>query len=503
MTPSSPSSKPNEGASRAATDSLRGRAVRAAAFVLGAFGTLQALRLLANVILTRLLYPEAFGLMGLVLVFLIGLHLFSDIGIGPSVVQSERGSDASFLNTAWTIQVVRGVLLWLVGLALSYPFAAFYDDPRLGPLLFAANTTSLITGFQSTKINLADRNLDQRRLAMLDLTCHFVGIAVTIGLAYAFRSIWALVAGSLTTDVVRTVMSHLWLPGPSTRFNYEPAHARSLVRFGKWIFLSTLLSFVVTQCDRLLFGKLVDRGTFGVYQTGANIAAVVPMALAMLASRILFPVYSRIVHSGGDIRRIAADVRRPVLVTGGFLLSCLAAGGPLVIRILYDARYHAAGWVVQLLAVGAWFALVESTNTHLLLATGRSSLMAAANASKLLGIVACVSVGYAHFGFPGAVGGYAAADACKYLFSAAMARKLRLANLPQDVTMTAWFAVSTLVGVAWVDRAGAWTESDLVAALLLGGVVAACWAPWAFALRASHLASAPGARVGAAPSGSS
>ncbi len=92
--------------------SLRGLALRGSIWTLGGYGASQVLRLAGNLVLARLLFPEAFGLSALVGVFMVGLAMFSDVGIGPSVIRSHRGDDADFLNTAWTIQVIRGLVLW-------------------------------------------------------------------------------------------------------------------------------------------------------------------------------------------------------------------------------------------------------------------------------------------------------------------------------------------------------------------------------------------------------
>ena len=101
--------------------SLTARALRSALFTLGGFGSAQLIRLASNLILTRLLFPEAFGMMALTMVFLQGLQMFSDVGVAPAIQQSKRGDDADFLDTAWTIQVVRGLCLWLAACALAWP----------------------------------------------------------------------------------------------------------------------------------------------------------------------------------------------------------------------------------------------------------------------------------------------------------------------------------------------------------------------------------------------
>lgn len=92
--------------------SLFRRALGGGAFVAGSYVFAQFARLLSNLVLTRLLYPEAFGVMALVMVVLVGLQMFSDVGIGPAISRSARGDDPDFLNTAWTLNVFRGAGLW-------------------------------------------------------------------------------------------------------------------------------------------------------------------------------------------------------------------------------------------------------------------------------------------------------------------------------------------------------------------------------------------------------
>src|ERR687885_208624 len=111
--------------------SLKNQALRGTVWTIAGYGASQVLRLGSNIILTRLLLPEFFGLMNLVNVFIIGLHLFSDVGLGPSVVQNKRGDDPDFLNTAWTIQVGRGIILWICSLILAWPVSQFYNEPQL------------------------------------------------------------------------------------------------------------------------------------------------------------------------------------------------------------------------------------------------------------------------------------------------------------------------------------------------------------------------------------
>ena len=157
-------------------EGLFARAMRSSAWTMLGYGASQALRFGSNLILTRILFPEAFGLMTLVTVFIIGLAHFSDVGIAPSIMQNKRGDDPDFLDTAWTIQVIRGAVLWLCTFALAWPAAHFYGEPMLIELLPVAGLALLVSGFNPTRMDTAHRHLMLGRVTIIDLVSQAIGI---------------------------------------------------------------------------------------------------------------------------------------------------------------------------------------------------------------------------------------------------------------------------------------------------------------------------------------
>jgi len=129
---------------------LKKTATRGAYWTIANYGVSQGLRFASNLILTHLLFPDLFGLMSLVNVVLMGLNLFSDIGVGTSIVRSNRGDDPDFLNSAWTLQVVRGFGIWIISVVIAYPMAQLYNSPDLVWLIPMVGLTAIISGFNST-----------------------------------------------------------------------------------------------------------------------------------------------------------------------------------------------------------------------------------------------------------------------------------------------------------------------------------------------------------------
>ena len=271
---------------------LVARAMRSSAWTIFGYGVSQAVRLAANLILTRLLFPEAFGMMALVTVVMVGLQQFSDLGTGPAIMQNRRGDDPEFLDTAWTLQTIRGLCLWLGTCALAWPIARFYGEPQLahtpprrGPrpagMRFLPDPDR--DGATATSCSGASRCSTSR--------ASWSGSPPWSPSPGSPRSIWALVVGGVAGALARLVLMHAFLPGHTNRFRWAPETAAELMRFGRWIFLSTVCGFVIAQGDRVILGKYLSLDLLGIYNIGYFLASFPLLLGAAVTGRILIPLY--------------------------------------------------------------------------------------------------------------------------------------------------------------------------------------------------------------------
>jgi O-antigen/teichoic acid export membrane protein len=371
--------------------------MRAAAISGMQFGLTQGLRLGANLIMARLLFPEAFGVMAVVAMFMTALAMFSDVGLGPSIIQHRRGVEAGFANTAWTMQVVRGFVLWGAAALLGWPAAWFFQMPELVYLLPLVGVTAAISGFDSTAFHSLRRQLKLGRIVVVEVGAQGVGIAVTIalGLAYfywaygtlrfwgphpapptpraEFLGILVLAAGNIVAPILRMTGSHLMDRRVRNRFHWEAEAAGAIFHFGKWIFISTFLTFFAGQMDRVLVGKLIGKAALGVYSIGQNLATMLPQALHFLAASVVFPLLARVARERPhELASQSRRVRRAVLLPSSFALGLFVISGQWIVGVLYDSRYQDAGWVLQILAGGAMGMLISVLYGSALLGLGRS-----------------------------------------------------------------------------------------------------------------------------------
>ena len=433
--------------------SLRKRAIRGAAWTLVGYGAGQVLRFVTNVILARLLAPELFGLMAIVNAILQGLQMFSDIGIGPALIQSPRGEERAFQNTAFTIQAGRGVLLGGVAALLAAPVAWFYNEPQLAWLLPAVGLTAVISGFNAPALFVLNRRLALGRLMLLDLATQAASLVVTVALALRWPNVWALVIGALVSTLLRVLSTHFLLAPPTARFRWDRTAARELFHFGRWIFISTLLTFVVMQGDRLIFGKLVPLDVLGVYSIAVALAALPREALGRLGSSVVFPSYSAVVRDPARLQSAFQKARRPMGAAAALCAAFLLATGPTMVRVLYDARYSNAGWMMQWLALGVLLQVLELMNGTVLLAAGNSRAVALGNGVKLVGMCVLLPVGWWLGEFAGTLAALLVTDAAKYVCSAWCVRRMNLPVLRVDALL---FAMALVLG-----GAGAWLGAYL------------------------------------------
>jgi O-antigen/teichoic acid export membrane protein len=492
------------------TGSIAAPAMRGSIWTMAGYTAGQALRLGSNIVLTRLLFPEVFGQMALVTIFLQGLQMFSDVGIGPAVVQNPRGEDPSFLRTAWTIQAGRGLVLWLGACLISVPVSKLYGQPLLAWLIPAAGFAAVLSGFESTSMHTLQRHLRLERLTLVELAGQAVSVVASVLLAVADRSlygpnhpgaVWAVVWGGLAGSATRLALSHLALPGIRHRFRLEPEAMRTLFHFGRWIFVSTILTFLAGQSDRLVFGKLIPLDLFGVYGIAALLAALPTQAVLKLGGSVAFPAYSRLA-AGEGLGGAFGRVRLPLLLGGATLVSGLIGCGPLLVGILYDRRYAAAGWILQFLSAMAWFQILESTTGAALLALGRVRWVAAGSAAKLAGMVVLIPLGFRLGGFPGALAGLVLSEVVKYLTAATGARLQGLRGFGGDALITMAIAASASAALVAGESLAADAHGRIASIAGAAAVVCAAWAgigAWVLSRHRAERARSAGAKAPAAP----
>ncbi|MBE9563541.1 MAG: oligosaccharide flippase family protein [Proteobacteria bacterium] len=390
---------------------LKRLAIRGSIWIMIGFGISQVMRFGGNIVLTRLLSPELFGIIGIVTAVLIGLEMFSDVGLRPNIIQSQRGEESAFIRTAWTIQIIRGIILAISAMAFAYPLAVINNEPSLTIIIPVAGLTAIIAGFNSTWLLVYSRRMLLGKLVILDLVSHFCSLITMMIWALYYPSVWALIAGIFANRLVKVIASHTVLSGTTMRMQWEPQAANELIRFGKWIFISTALGFLIARLDIFIFGSIAGMSMLGIYLLAKNLSRLTVEPLMKLASTILLPMYSRIIEQDTNILRTQTFKSRAMLL---FLflppLWAVVLWGDQIIEFLYDDRYHEAGWILKILASGMLSSSIISTITPVFLAMGDSFRNLISTTNRFILQVLGMAIGTYYAGITGFIIGVSLAE---------------------------------------------------------------------------------------------
>jgi O-antigen/teichoic acid export membrane protein len=393
---------------------LKQRVFNAGLWSLGSFVLSMVLRFGSSMLMTRLLKPEMFGVMSIATTVMVGLAMFSDVGLRQNVVQSPRGNEPSYLNTAWTVQIIRGLLLLSIGLCISagiywankwsyIPADSVYASPSLPGVIAALSISAVIAGFESTKLYQASRGLSLGSITRIEIIAQVSGLVCMICWTLYDRSIWALVAGSLCGSFVKATLSHSLLNGVRNRWAWERDAVHEFIHFGKWIFMASIFGFLVNSGDRLLLGGLVNSTTLGVYTIASLIATSVEGILSRIMTDVSFPAFSEVVRERrAELKQIYYRFLIVIAAVAYFMSGSLMTFGQSLIDLLYDPRYQQAGWMLQILSA-VLLTIPFRLATQSFLALGKPSLQTNIVLARMVILFVGTPMVSHYFGLPGAV----------------------------------------------------------------------------------------------------
>ncbi|WP_277981110.1 oligosaccharide flippase family protein [Sphingomonas phyllosphaerae] len=400
------------------------------------YGVVQALRLVNNVVLARLLAPELFGIMIIVNTVRTGIELASDIGIGQNIISNPRAEQPDFYDTAWTLQLVRGLALGMVCAALAWPVAWFYRKPELAGIFAVASLFFVFAGFESTGRFIAQKHLRLAALTAFEVGYTAISTLAHILFALATPTIWALVFGGITSSAAVMVASYLLIPGMRHRFLIDRGAMREILSFGRWVALSSIVYFLAMNFDRLYMARAVSLAVLGTYGIARSLADILNLLVARFGNMIVFPMVAASFDTTAELRARLARHRPLLLLGAAAAVAGFIAISDLLTALLYDQRYQAAGQMLPALSFGVWFAILSTINESVLLGIGKPVYGASANIGKFAWLLVGLPLAVNFYGISGAVLVIASAELVRYVPLWVAQRREGLSFARQDLAMT-------------------------------------------------------------------
>lgn len=411
--------------------------IRGTIWTIGAFVLVTLFRVITSIALARLLAPELFGIMLIVNGIRTGIDLISDVGIGQNIVHNPNAENPEFYDTAWTLRLIRAVALWVACFIAAAPVAYFYEMPILAALLPVAGLSFVIAALGSVAPHILQKRMSFARLNTFEVIQAIFASASHILLAYLSPTVWALAWGAVLATAAQSISSYFVVPNFRHRFRIIKTYNRQIFSFGRWIFISSIIYYLSMNFDRLYYGKVSAIAMVGIYGIARSLSDLVNVLISRFCNYLVFPLIAASQAMPREqLRAQLATKRFIVLLVGAAGIGVFVSTADLIIQIMYDQRYQAAGWMLPVLFLGSWFSLIVSLNESTLLGLGQPLYSAAANGLKFAWLLVGFPVGFAKFGALGAIVVVSASDIWRYVPVLFGQVRARFSFAGQDVVAT-------------------------------------------------------------------
>ena len=334
-----------------------------------------------TIILARILAPEDFGLLGIGMLSIATLETFSQTGFGHALIQKKENID-SYLDTAWTVSAIRGLVLFLILFVSAPLIAEFFNSEEATLVIRVIAISTLITGFKNIGVLFFLKKLEFNKQFIYELSGTVFDLSVAIILAFALRNVWALIWGGLAGNFIRFLMSYLLHPY-RPRLKVKRSQSKELFQFGKWIVGSGIIGFLINQGDDIFVGKMLGITALGIYQMAYLLSNLPATEITHVVSQVTFPAYSKLQD---NIPRLRSSFLKVLQVT--IFFSAPVAGGIFILIPEFTELVMGSKWmpmvpVMQVLVLAGMLRSIAGTTGPVFLAVGRPQIETIWNTIRL------------------------------------------------------------------------------------------------------------------------
>jgi O-antigen/teichoic acid export membrane protein len=333
----------------------------------------QVARFGRNMILTRLLAPEAFGTMAVVLSAGSLIQIVTEIGVKEAIIQNPRGTEDRYLSAAWWLAFLRSISIYAVVFLLAPWLSKFYGNHELVPLLRVVACGVIFEGTLSSKAYAAIKDMSFRKWALIHHGGGIAGVLITLVLSLFIRDVWALVLGNLAESGMRCVLSYVYCPYLPL-LSWDKEAARELLHFSRRLFGLSFLNLIFSRADVFVLAKLYSPAALGLYVMGIYLVQTPTGFLMNLLGQTLLPTFSKVQGEKARENRILLQVTALLVQLGLPTMVFVFFCGRSLLTVFYGQRYATAALPLMIAACVAFVNLLNGQITVVFYGRGEPQL---------------------------------------------------------------------------------------------------------------------------------
>lgn len=381
--------------------SLKRKTVEGAAWMVAMRVCVNLIGLLSTVILARLLTPGDFGVVALAGSAYVFISVLGQFGFDSALIHHQAPTDEHY-NSAWTANILVGLLISAIMFAVAKPAAWFFGDPRIENVVYAFSMLSLAKGFENIGVVNFRKSLRFKGDFLYFVLPKLPSAIVAVAVAYFLRSYWALVMGMVTSQTLTLIYSHIAQP---FRPRFSLKKFGDLFGYSRWILISNGLNFLSNNGVEILLGRIKDASAVGIFGIARQLAYLPSTELLAPINRALFPSFATVSKEPKRLRNILSRVlgtTAMISVPSAFGIYALA---DILVPVIFGEQWRDAAPVVAVLGFAGVIVATRSALGPVLLACGNPRLLSHATlgsvvvtlptAALLIPLLGIVGVAYA------------------------------------------------------------------------------------------------------------
>lgn len=351
------------------------------------------------IILARLISPTDFGLFGLLLLVLTMLEIFSEPGFNAAIIQ-KKGDVSPYLNSVWTIQVLRGFLLASLLLIMAPIVASFFGEFRATLLLQVIAIVLIMRGFINIGVLYFRKELQFKREFFFVIGGTIVDFFVSIIMAILLQSVWALVSGMVVGQFFKTLISYFVHPyRPKLIIDFQKL--KELYFYGRWVFGSNIFVFLLNNIDDLFLSKMLGTTALGMYQMAYRISNLPATEITHVISYVMFPAYSKLQDHSLRLRKAYTETFKVTTILSFPITALIVLFAQDFTKIFLGEQWIQIVPVMQVLAIWGLLRSLSATTGSLFQASGRPDLATKLQFCRLICLVILIYPLTLHWGILG------------------------------------------------------------------------------------------------------
>ena len=331
------------------------------------------LQLIQLAILARLLDPSAFGVMAIVMVIVGFSQAFLDMGISNAIIHKQEITQEQ-LSTLYWVNVIAGVLIFVVMCGVAPFVASFYHQTELTNLIILLGTTFLIQPFGQQFMVLWQKELRFKEIARIDIINKFITLIVTVWFAYDGYGVYSLVYGAIAGSIVQTAQfMQLGFKEHKPRLIFNLSNIKEFLNFGAYQMGERTINYFNYQIDAILIGKLLGMEALGIYNIAKNLIMKPAMVFNPIITKVTFPVMAKIQNDVLRLKEVYLKTMNYLSSVNFLAYAFIFIFAHDIVLLLFGMKWLPAVPIVKILSV--WGALRSTGNPvgSLLLAKGKAN----------------------------------------------------------------------------------------------------------------------------------